>query len=125
MAISFYIGYIIPILAPLIVLYNMLYVPIFQGYFPTVFFIGLFSMAMLMSMTQLLMRRSKLWMYGIVYQAYYIAVLVWQMPLAWVTFWKTTWGTRMTANDIRAKWRGKRGRRQPNRPVVNTYAEDV
>jgi glycosyltransferase, family 2 len=27
-------------------------------------------------------------------------VLLWQMPVAWVTFWKTTWGTRLTQADL-------------------------
>ena len=33
---------------------------------------------------------------------YYEAVLLWQMPIAWVTFWKSTWGTRMTPEDVKA-----------------------
>jgi hyaluronan synthase len=32
---------------------------------------------------------------------YYEAVLLWQMPIAWVTFWKSNWGTRMTDADVR------------------------
>ena len=31
---------------------------------------------------------------------YYEAVLLWQMPVAWFTFWKSTWGTRMTPADL-------------------------
>lgn len=27
-------------------------------------------------------------------------VLLWQMPIAWFTFWKSTWGTRMTPADV-------------------------
>ena len=36
---------------------------------------------------------------------YYEAVLLWQMPLAWVTFWKSTWGTRMTPEDVKEQER--------------------
>lgn len=121
MAISFYIGFIIPIIAPFVVFYNMIFVPIFRGNFPTVFLIGLLAMSMLMSMTQMLMRRSKLWIYGIVYQLYYITVLIWQMPVAWVTFWKTTWGTRKTDSDLKAEQRKDRRKTSSRR---QTYVED-
>ena len=53
-----------------------------------------------MSVTQLVLRRSTTWLYGIWFCLYYEAVLLWQMPVAWVTFWKSTWGTRMTPADV-------------------------
>ena len=57
-------------------------------------------MALLMSFAQLFLRRSSTWLYGVWFCLYYEAVLLWQMPVAWVTFWKSTWGTRMTAADL-------------------------
>ena len=102
MVFSFYFGFLIPILTPIIVLYNMVYVPVVHQVVPYVFLIGLIIMAMLMSMSYLLIRRSKLWVYGFFYTLYHIFILIWQMPVAWVTFWKSTWGTRMTTSDLEA-----------------------
>lgn len=100
MALSFYMGVLVPLLAPIIVIYNLIYIPITHRVFPFTFIIGIFLMALLMSMAQLFLRRSSTWIYGLWFCLYYEAVLLWQMPIAWVTFWKTTWGTRMTPADL-------------------------
>jgi hyaluronan synthase len=102
MAISFYMGLLIPILAPVIVLYNLIYIPIVHRVWPLTFIFGLILMALLMSMAQLFLRKSSTWSFGLWFCLYYEVVLLWQMPLAWVTFWKTTWGTRMTPADLAA-----------------------
>ncbi len=101
-ALSFYIGLIVPIAAPIVVIYNLIYIPITRHIFPTTFLVGLLLMSMLMSMAQLLLRRSSTWIYGMLFCIYYELVLLWQMPIAWFTFWKSTWGTRLTPNDVKA-----------------------
>jgi len=111
-AVLFYIGLLVPVLAPIVVLYNLVYVPITRHVFPTTFLVGLLLMAFLMSMAQMLLRRSTTWIFGLAFCLYYEAVLLWQMPVAWVTFWKSTWGTRMTQSDVdeeRRKDEKKRG----------------
>lgn len=100
MSLCFYMGIIVPVAAPVIVLYNLLYVPLIHRVFPTTFILGLLMMAMLMSMAQLFLRRSTTWLYGMWFCVYYELVLLWQMPVAWFTFWKSTWGTRMTPADL-------------------------
>lgn len=105
MALFFYIGLVVPIAAPVIVLYNLGYVPLVHHVFPTTFLMGLLMMAMLMSLAHLLFRKSKLWLFGLVFCIFYELVLLWQMPVAWVTFWKSTWGTRETPQDIEARER--------------------
>ncbi|GIP28960.1 hypothetical protein J23TS9_40900 [Paenibacillus sp. J23TS9] len=111
MALFFYIGLIVPIAAPVIVLYNLVYVPAVHHIFPTTFLMGLLMMAMLMSLAHLLFRKSRLWVFGLVFCVFYELVLLWQMPVAWVTFWKSTWGTRETPQDIEARNR-KKARKQ-------------
>lgn len=101
-AISFYMGLIVPILAPVVVLYNLVYVPITHRIFPLTFLVGIFMMSLLMSAAQLFLRKSSTWLFGMLFCIYYEAVLLWQMPIAWVTFWKSTWGTRMTPSDVKA-----------------------
>lgn len=103
MAAFFYMGVLVPIAAPVIVIYNLLYVPIVHRIFPTTFLVGLLMMALMMSFAQMFFRRSTTWIFGMIFCIYYEAVLLWQMPIAWVTFWKSTWGTRMTPSDIEAQ----------------------
>lgn len=100
MSLSFYMGMLVPLLAPMIVIYNLVYIPLIHRVFPLTFIIGILLMALLMSMAQLFLRKSSTWIYGLWFCLYYEAVLLWQMPIAWVTFWKTTWGTRMTPADL-------------------------
>ena len=100
MALFFYMGLLVPIIAPVIVLYNLVYVPLVHRVFPTSFIIGMILMAMLMSMAQLFLRKSSTWFYGVLFCLYYEFVLLWQMPVAWFTFWHSTWGTRMTPADL-------------------------
>ncbi len=102
MAFSFYVGMLVPIAAPVVVLYNLLYVPLMHGTFPLTFILGLIAMAMMMSFAQLLLRHSSTWLFGLYFCIYYELVLLWQMPIAWFTFWKSTWGTRMTDADVAA-----------------------
>ncbi|MNO29874.1 Poly-beta-1,6-N-acetyl-D-glucosamine synthase [compost metagenome] len=111
MALFFYIGLIVPIAAPVVVLYNLVFVPLFYGIFPGTFLMGLLLMALLMSLAHLLFRKSKLWVFGFVFCIFYEFVLLWQMPVAWVTFWKSTWGTRETPQDIEARLK-KEARKQ-------------
>lgn len=113
MSLSFYMGLLVPILAPLIVLYNLIYIPLTHRVFPFTFIFGIFLMASLMSMAQLFLRKSSTWIFGVWFCVYYEAVLLWQMPIAWFTFWKTTWGTRMTPADIMEMF--KKNRRKQKR----------
>lgn len=103
MSLFFYMGLLVPIAAPIVVIYNFIYVPIVNSIFPTTFLLGLLLMAFLMSFADLFFKRSSLWFYGMLFCLFYECVLLWQMPVAWFTFWKSTWGTRMTPQDIEAQ----------------------
>ncbi|MEG0260159.1 MAG: glycosyltransferase [Lysinibacillus sp.] len=121
MFLFFIIGLIVPIAAPIVVVYNLLYVPIMYGVFPTTFLVGLLLMAMLMSLAHLYFRKSKLWMFGFIFVLFYEFVLLWQMPVAWVTFWKSTWGTRETPQDVleREKKLEKKKLRKSRFSIIN------
>jgi hyaluronan synthase len=107
MSLSFYMGLVIPVAAPIIVIYNLIYIPIVNRVFPSTFLLGLLAMALMMSFAQLLLKKSKIWLYGFWFCVYYEAVLLWQMPWAWITFWVSTWGTRDTPQDTKRKDRRK------------------
>ena len=94
MAVSFYLGVLVPLIAPIIVIYNLIYVPVVKHLFPGTFLMGLLMMALMMCFAQLFLRKSTLWSYGLVFCLYYEFLLLWQMPWAWLTFWVNDWGTR-------------------------------
>ena len=110
MALSFYMGLLVPVAAPIVVLYNLVYVPAVYRVFPTTFLVGLLMRALMMSMAQLFLRKSSTWIFGLWFCLYYEAVLLWQMPVAWFTFWKSEWGTRMTPADSAALEKKKSGK---------------
>lgn len=124
MSVFFYIGMLVPIAAPVVVVYNLLYVPLLYGVFPTTFLLGLLAMALMMSAAQLLLRKSSTWVFGLLFCVLYEAVLLWQMPVAWFTFWKSTWGTRMTDADVAASEKQTHKRRkQLSRTLEETSDE--
>lgn len=117
-AITFYIGVLVPIFAPVVVVYNMIYVPITHNIFPTTFVVGILLMAMMMSIAQLFLRKSTTWIFGMAFCLYYEAVLLWQMPIAWLTFWKSNWGTRMTPSDVKAERKRQKGKKNSSKELM-------
>lgn len=115
MAVLFYIGVLVPIFAPVVVVYNLIYVPIMNHVFPTTFLVGLLLMSLLMSAAQLFLRKSTTWLFGMIFCVFYEAVLLWQMPVAWFTFWKSTWGTRMTPEDVKEEEKKQKRREAKKR----------
>lgn len=122
MSLFFYIGLLVPIAAPIVVIYNLIYVPIIHRVFPTTFLVGMLLMSLLISFAHLFFKRSTLWLFGLYFCLFYEVVLLWQMPVAWVTFWKSTWGTRMTPQDVKAKEKKKR-RKQKRYAKLNKKEE--
>jgi hyaluronan synthase len=94
MALSFYLGFLLPLLGPAIVIRAMVYVPLVQQTSPLMYIVGITLMSALMSSTYLLYRRSKLWFYGTIFCFYYMFILVWQTPWAVLTSWRNGWITR-------------------------------
>ena len=124
-ALSFYMGLLVPIVAPFIVCYNLIYIPLVHRVFPATFIIGMLLMALLMSACQALLRRSTTWLYGVWFCVYYEMVLLWQMPIAWFTFWKSTWGTRMTPADmLELKEKEAKARAKNKKGETDTQEED-
>nr|WP_232337073.1 glycosyltransferase family 2 protein [Lysinibacillus timonensis] len=122
MFLFFIIGFIVPIAAPIVVLYNLIYVPVVYHIFPTTFLVGLLLMALMMSLTHLFFKKSTLWFFGIFFVIFYEFVLLWQMPIAWVTFWKSTWGTRDTPQDILEKEKKRMKKLKKKRKYYPVYS---
>jgi hyaluronan synthase len=81
-------------MGPIIVLRALIYAPLMQGTAPLMYLVGITLMSAMMSSTYLLYRRSRLWLYGIVFCFYYMLVLVWQTPVAVLTSGRNKWVTR-------------------------------
>jgi hyaluronan synthase len=94
MALSFYLGLILPILGPAIVFRAIIYVPLFHLGSPLMYLFGILLMSMMMSLTYLYVKRSKLWIYGILFCFLYMFVVIWQLPWAMVTYMTSSWSTR-------------------------------
>lgn len=94
MVLSFYLGFLLPLMAPAIVLRAMIYVPLVQRTSPVMYILGITLMSALLSSTYLIYKRSRLWFYGTVFCFYYMFVLVWQTPWAVLTCWNNAWITR-------------------------------
>ena len=94
MALSFYLGFLLPLLGPAIVVRALIYVPLVQHTSPLMYIVGIALMSALMSSTYLLYKRSRLWLYGTAFCFYYMFVLVWQTPWAVLTCWRNEWATR-------------------------------
>ncbi|EPR43172.1 glycosyl transferase family 2 [Desulfovibrio sp. X2] len=99
MALSFYAGLVLPVIAPVVVVRAFVFVPLVYHVFPYMYCLGILLMGMLMCCSYLLIKRSSLWIYGVPFCLFYLVVLLWQMIPATVTFWKSDWGTRPSKFD--------------------------
>ena len=97
MALSFYLGFLLPLVAPVIVLRALVAVPLLQSVWPINYIAGVLVMSAMLSSVYLLAKRSRLWLYGVMFCFYYMFILVWQLPIAVLTFAQTGWGTRVKA----------------------------
>jgi hyaluronan synthase len=94
MALSFYLGLILPILGPAIVFRAIIYVPLFHLGSPLMYLFGILLMSMMMSLTYLYVKRSNLWIYGVFFCFLYMFVVIWQLPWAMATYMVSHWSTR-------------------------------
>lgn len=94
MMLSFYLGFLLPLFAPLIVLRALVYTPVFEQLPPLTYVLGVLLMSIMLSSTYLFVKRSRLWVYGIHFCFFYMFVLVWQIPWAILTVKENRWGTR-------------------------------
>lgn len=93
-AFFFYMGAIVPVIAPLVVS-NALVLPFFTDTaFSYIFIYGVGLMAALFSLVYLVVFRDKIWIHGVSFSLLYMFVLVWQTYYAIFTVRNNAWGTR-------------------------------
>jgi hyaluronan synthase len=94
MSISFYLGVILPLLAPIIVFRALLWYPFVTSRTPWFYLFGLFLMALIYGFYYYIYTRDKKWIYGVIFASFYTLVLIWQLPYAILSLRDSRWGTR-------------------------------
>jgi hyaluronan synthase len=94
MSISFFLGVVLPLVAPVIVVRALIWVPSHTGAFPIVYIMGLILMSALYGIYYLIYKKDRLWIYGVLFAWFYSLVLVWQLPYAILQLRDSRWGTR-------------------------------
>ncbi len=94
MSISFYLGVILPLLAPIIVIRALLWYPYATGKAPWFYLFGLILMAVIYGLYYYIYTRDRRWVYGVLFATLYTLVLIWQLPYALVNLRDARWGTR-------------------------------
>lgn len=90
----FYLGFILPLLAPFFVFRAFVWLPVIVGKYPVQYVIGLLLMSTLYALYYYLYTKDRYWIYGITFSVFYTLVLIWQLPWAILTIKDTRWGTR-------------------------------
>jgi hyaluronan synthase len=93
-AAMFYLGIILPLLAPQVVFRAIIVQPHFVSQLPYWYFGGVAAMAMMYGLYYRLHKREKRWYQGVAFTLFYTMILVWQLPYALATIRDSKWGTR-------------------------------
>lgn len=94
MSISFYLGLILPLIAPVIVVRALLWYPLTNDIFPWFYLLGLTLMALLYGFYYRIHVKDRKWVYGVIFASFYTVVLIWQLPWAIINIRDSSWGTR-------------------------------
>ena len=90
----FYLGILLPLISPLIVISNFVFGPIFSGTLPMYYIIGFGLISLLYCSYYAVGRPNRMWPYGLLFCLVYMGVLAWQTYYAVLTSHKNHWGTR-------------------------------
>ncbi len=92
-----YLSIVLPLIAPVAALHSIAWGPLMHGTtLPLIYAAGLYSLAVVYSLYFVLFqdRYSVIWMYGILFVFFYLAIMVWQTYYAIATCRTAAWGTR-------------------------------
>lgn len=94
MFIIFALGFILPLLAPLVVIHVLVWQPLINGVMPWFYISGLILISVVYGVYYSIFRSDNLWIYGVLFNWLYSLILVWQLPYAIANIGDTQWGTR-------------------------------
>jgi hyaluronan synthase len=92
-----YMSIVLPLIAPVAALHSIAWGPVMHGTtLPLIYAAGLYSLAVVYSLYYILFqdRYSVLWLYGILFVFFYLAIMLWQTYYAIATCRTAAWGTR-------------------------------
>jgi hyaluronan synthase len=92
-----YMSIVLPLIAPVAALHSIAWGPLVHGStLPLIYVAGLYSLAVVYSLYFVLFqdKYSVLWMYGILFVFFYLAIMLWQTYYAIATCRTASWGTR-------------------------------
>jgi len=94
MSISFYLGVILPLFAPVIIVRALIWYPYATGKTPWFYLLGLLLMAIVYGLYYFIYTKDKKWVYGVLFAVFYTIILIWQLPWAILNLRDPKWGTR-------------------------------
>ena len=94
MSLSFYLGVVLPLLAPIMVSRALFWHPVVTGHPPLLYLGGLGLMALVFGLYYRANVKDRNWLYGVLFAAVFPALLVWQLPWAILNLRDARWGTR-------------------------------
>ncbi|MDP3722744.1 MAG: glycosyltransferase [Candidatus Omnitrophota bacterium] len=93
-ALSYYVGVLLTLFAPLMVIRNMIVLPLVYSMSCLPYVTGLALVYLFFCCIYFYFTRSRYWAYGLTFAGLYISVLCWQNYYAMATVSRTHWGTR-------------------------------
>ncbi|HEX5853847.1 MAG TPA: glycosyltransferase [Solirubrobacteraceae bacterium] len=92
-----YLSIVLPLLAPAAAVHALVWGPIIHGgTLPLIYLAGIYSLAMVYSLYYVIFQDeySLVWVYGILFVFFYLAIMLWQTYYAIATCRTASWGTR-------------------------------
>jgi hyaluronan synthase len=92
-----YMSMLLPLIAPVAALHSILWGPLMHdGSLPLTYLAGIYALALVYSLYYVLFQEqyNVLWVYGILFVFFYLAIMLWQTYYAIATCRTATWGTR-------------------------------
>ena len=96
-ALATYAGILLPLVAPVTAVRAVFFSPVIEGAgAPLIYLLGIYAMAVAYGLYYAVRhpRYDTMWVYGIVFVFFYLAVLLWQTYWAILTARSSAWGTR-------------------------------
>ena len=94
MSFSFYLGFALPLVAPIIIFRALIWYPYVTWRLPLFYLFGLALMAVIYGLYYYIHTSDKKWVYGVLFATFYTLILVWQLPWAMLNLRDGSWGTR-------------------------------
>ena len=94
MSASFYMGFILPLLAPYIVFRAFLLYPVLNQRLPGYYLFGVVIMTLIMGVYYMVYTDDKYWVKAVLFSTLFSILFFWQLPYAIVTLRNNSWGTR-------------------------------